>query len=1290
MQRTILICVLTFLVAPSALAEQLYVRHDTARDTISVFQVGFNEPILTQNVRPDFRPYIHPIVAPDRRGLLTEYDPENHPHQTGLYWGFTSVNGRDFFHHYDGDYWRRFSATILKPEATKNDPRVQWQTIYDLLDEAGEVVMRETQTWTMNDPGRTYVLDLQWSGTAMRDITIGEFDYGGLFLRMPWRDGMNGQAVNSNGQVNEDGAEGQRARWLDIGMQVEGRGNLAHIAILDHPENVGFPQPWRVDGAMGVGPVRARLGDWEIPKGETAQIKHRLLAYTGEFDKVRVASAWSSYTRERGGKPYAQWDQTDLDLFGQQNVEDVETVEEAYRAEFLTPEKAVAAMTVPDGFEVNVFASEPMITQPMAFCWDDRGRLWIAQNREYDGIENGIELSGESQILILEDTDRDGVADSKKVFLDGVVFPSAMSVGFGGLWLGAVPNLLFIPDRDGDDRADVEDIEVRLTGWGRDDLHEIFNSFNWGPDGWLYGLQGIFTHSRVGKPAGESRIFRQNAPYPDDIEYADEPTEINAGVWRYHPIKDRFEVVAHGLSNPWGIDYNAKGQLFATACVIPHLWHVVPGGIYHRQSGSHFNQNVYSSIRTIGDHRHRSAHGGARVYLSDAFPEAYQGRLFMGNIHDHAVLTDILEPRGSGFVGRHGDDFLKANNAQFVGFSTEIGPEGAVYMLDWHDAEICSGPVRNKETGRVYRILPKESNAQDWEGRYDDIRSLSNAELVDLQLSKSEWHARRARVVLQHRAAKGQVREESHAALRELFETNTNGDHRLRALWALHVSGGIDETGLLEALHDEDEYIRAWAIQLLCEDKAPTNAARTQFVAMAKEDESSVVRLYLASALQRMRPEYRWPVATILVSHAEDAEDHNIPKITWFGMEPLVADNPKHALNLADQSRIPMLTQFIGRRLTVGNHLTELVEEIGRNPNTRQLLLLGMRDGLEGRFDLQPPENWRAVFGALSVRDDESTPIARQLSLKFGDLNAAQALLETLQDGENSLEDRQEAIRGLAGLKRPELRSELVALLDDDFLRTEAIRAMSSFDDESLAETLLERYANFSNKEKLEVVHALASRPGHGWALTRAIRRGDVPRRDVPAYVARLLQRVVGNRFLEIWGPVERLSPEAEASFVRFRTLLTDEAIAQGDLAKGRELYTQTCSACHQLNGEGGLVGPDLTGANRTDLEYLLGNILTPSAIIGKDYLMTMVFTDDGRVYAGVVIGENDQQLQLRTASVAEPITIAKSQIVDREITKLSMMPEGLLDNLTDPEVINLFAYLRNLTQVPMQDAANR
>ena len=330
-----------------------------------------------------------------------------------------------------------------------------------------------------------------------------------------------------------------------------------------------------------------------------------------------------------------------------------------------------------------------MITQPMAFCWDDRGRMWIAENRDMMGSGSGIQYSGESRILILEDTDRDGDVDTRKVFMDGVVFPSALAVGFDGIWLGAPPNLLFIPDRDGDDKADMDVIEVLLSGWGILDLHETLNSFHWGPDGWLYGLQGVFTPSSVGKPAGPSKIFQQNARYPDNFNYEGEPIDLNGAVWRYHPTKKQFEVVAHGFSNPWGIDYNAKGQIFITNCVIPHLWHVVPGGIYHRQAGSHFNQNAYTDIKTIGNHRHRSAHGGARFYLSDAFPEEYTGQLFMGNIHEHAILIDSLEKNGSGFIGHHGQDFLKANNAQFVGFSTEIGPEGAVYVLDWHDADIC-------------------------------------------------------------------------------------------------------------------------------------------------------------------------------------------------------------------------------------------------------------------------------------------------------------------------------------------------------------------------------------------------------------------------------------------------------------------------------------------------------------------------------------------------------------------------------------------------------------------------
>ena len=200
--------------------------------------------------------------------------------------------------------------------------------------------------------------------------------------------------------------------------------------------------------------------------------------------------------------------------------------------------------------------------------------------------------------------------------------------------------------------------------------------------------------------------------------------------------------------------------------MIPHLWHVIPGGIYHRQGGQHFNPYVYGDIQTIADHRHRSAHGGARVYQSDAFPASQQGRIFMANIHEHAVLSDVLVRKGSGFTARHGDDFLMANNAQWIGFSLEIGPDGALYVLDWHDGDICGKDVLHQETGRIFRIAPKTSLAEQWEGRYADLRKMTDAQLVELQTSQSDWHARRARVILQHRAAKRPLKPETHEQLR--------------------------------------------------------------------------------------------------------------------------------------------------------------------------------------------------------------------------------------------------------------------------------------------------------------------------------------------------------------------------------------------------------------------------------------------------------------------------------------------------------------------------------------------
>ena len=320
----------------------------------------------------ELRPFLHPIVAPDGQGTLTEFSPGHHKHQTGLYWGFTRVNGRDFFHHPEGTHWKRVSLTVVKAEAARQGEPVQWMTVYDMLGEDGTALLRETQLWTMRDFGDNYSLDLEWSGKANVDVTIGKYDYGGLFLRMPWKPGIPGQVTNSARQINGR-AEGGRAVWLDVGMQVDGRNDLAHVAIFDHPDNKGFPQSWRVDGQLGVGPVRARLGDWKIKKDGLETIKHQLVIFTGELDSVALNQQWSDYS----GQEYS-WVQWGL------------AQEEGRRAEFLTPEKAVQAMTLQDGFEANVFASEPMMTQPMAFCWDSSGRIWIAENRDYETAPNRI------------------------------------------------------------------------------------------------------------------------------------------------------------------------------------------------------------------------------------------------------------------------------------------------------------------------------------------------------------------------------------------------------------------------------------------------------------------------------------------------------------------------------------------------------------------------------------------------------------------------------------------------------------------------------------------------------------------------------------------------------------------------------------------------------------------------------------------------------------------------------------------------------------------------------------
>ena len=584
-------------------------------------------------------------------------------------------------------------------------------------------------------------------------------------------------------------------------------------------------------------------------------------------------------------------------------------------ADFLTPAEAVKKMAIPDGFDVSVFASEPDIAEPIAFCFDAKGRLWVAENFNYRTRGNHTD-EPVSRIQIFEDTDSDGVFDTKKTFTDTLTFTSGLACGMGGVFVGSPPHLTFIPDKDGDDRPDGPP-QVLLDGWGINDRHETLNSFLWGPDGWLYGCQGVFTQSLVGAPGSpkEERQF------------------IDGGIWRYQPQEKRFEVFARGLSNPWGFDFNDHGQGFATCCVIPHLFHVVQGGVYHKQSRPHVNPHIYDDIKTIRDHTHLSAHGGARFYLADAFPGEYRERLFMCNIHEHAVLTDVMVPDGSSFIGQHGDDFLPTNDMAWVGFSVEIGPDGGVYILDWHDQDVCGNSVKFPNSGRVYRILPHDTPPIE----RPDLKAATDAELVAYQTHQNDWYVRQARTELQYRAATGKLdTQPTHDRLLEQFRLATDSAKRLRALWCLYVTDGLDDAQIVEMLQHNDPYVRAWTLQFLGDSSklnAFANAAQSnevpapdwiadrfdRLVLMAQQDPSPVVRLYLASLSQRLPFEYRWPILAALVMHAEDVEDNNIARMIWFALEPMVMPEPKKALHLATSGGFPRLNEFVARRLVSGN-----------------------------------------------------------------------------------------------------------------------------------------------------------------------------------------------------------------------------------------------------------------------------------------------------------------------------------------------------------------------------------
>jgi putative membrane-bound dehydrogenase-like protein len=974
---------------------------------------------------------------------------------------------------------------------------------------------------------------------------------------------------------------------------------------------------------------------------------------------------------------------------------------------------AARTTLVPEGFNVTMFAAEPDVKQPIGFSIDDRGRLWVAEAYNYPN--HGTKAG--DRIVILEDTDGDGRHDKRTVFYDQLNYVTGIEVGFGGAWVMSPPNLYFIPDRNGDDRPDSEP-EVLLDGFGTHaNAHNLANGFAWGPDGWLYGTHGRTNWSMIGTPGT-----------PDE-----ERVRFDGGVYRYHPVRHVWEPYADGTTNPWGIDWNDHGQAFVTNCVNPHLFHVIPGAHYEPWRNRKSSEFAYERLPTIADHLHYTgtanyrdgagteaenaaggghAHCGTMIYLGDNWPDKYRNTLFTNNIHGKRINNDILRRSGSGYLASHGSDIMQSSDPWFVGVTLQYGPDGSVFVIDWSDTGECHS-VRNtqRHTGRIYRIAYGTPNRPVL-----NLANSTNERLVELQQHRNDWFVRYARRILQERGAAGTNMGSSASSLRSMFDTASDETKKLRAFWALHVIGGLDEATLLNDLDDDSEHVRTWAIQLLVEnrrvgsEKSPlvtddlsqsaalSPRAVQRLIELAAADPSPLVRLFLASALQRLPHQSRWAIAEALAAHAEDNIDANIPLMVWYGVEPLILDDPSEFASLAATAKLSKVRQHAARRIAslepaeVGlARLTAVLAESDDDAVSGDLLA-GILAGLAGRRRVDMPDVWGSAYAKLlSSGDAKVKQRAIRLALIFNDQAAIDRLTTAAEDRSTKLADRIVAIDSLVASKVDGFDIVLLRLIDDEAVLRNVLQGLSEYEHSETVRTILGRYTEMSATSRQQAVQALASRASWAAELLTEIEAGRVARTDVPAFTARQIRNLgdegLTARLSKAWGEVRATPKDRARRIAGFKQRLTDHELSHGDLIAGRAVFSKLCANCHQLFGDGRKVGPDITGAQRNNLDYVLENLVDPNAQISRDFQMEVIQTESGRVVTGLVKSETNAAITIST--IDSDIVIPVDEIEVRKKSDVSMMPEGQLKTLTFTQTRDLIAYLGTGKQVPLPAAGD-
>ena len=954
-----------------------------------------------------------------------------------------------------------------------------------------------------------------------------------------------------------------------------------------------------------------------------------------------------------------------------------------------SPDEMIKLIELPPGFNATLFAGEPDVQQPICMDFDDKGRLWVAECYSYSG--GPYETKLRDRVIILEDKDGDGKHDSRKVFWDKGFMLTSLTWGFGGLWVLHDGTLSFIPDKDGDDVPDSEPV-VMLDGWSKDCGHNFVSGLIWGPNGWLYGRHGIVDTSYPGVPGTP----KEERPF------------MNCGVWRYHPTKHTIEVVCNGTTNPWGLDYNEDGQWFMTNNVQGHLWHVIPGAHYQRMYGQDFNPHAYELMDMTADHYHWDtktkwnesrdgvandlggghSHVGALIYQGDNFPAEYRGKIFMCNTHGRRMNVNRLDREGSGYVGRREPDFMIIKNPWFRGIDIKMGPEGAIYVSDWSDNGECHDHDGvHRTSGRIYRIAygtPKLTETQ---------RSVLNglnrlAFLNSDWINKPDWFGRHARRIRQELVSDGQISGRSLAS-------NINCETVSRLIFT-EAFGANNESQLIEALDSGDPLVRAEAVHLIVGDSKREQSLISNVIDLAAKPQPANVLLSLLGAVQRAdntgKDPAKYRLASAIFGCDENgktiASDKNLTLMAWYAVEPMVETMGVFSAFNSNAK----LQQFAVRRLAVNTesrpdvagHTLRNIAEIAESEDNSQRaaaseLLNAYLQGLAGRVKVKAPANWAEINSRFQKSDSlELRRTAERLSAIFGDGAAIADLRKLASDSLQDYVARDEAILALAQAKDAESIPLFFNLLGDRAVYSTVIKALASFDHPNTAKELLNRMGGFKDGNRSLAIDTMASRESYAVDMIKAIEEGRIDARELTAAQIRQMTAFGNDHIKSVleakWGVIQE-TPEARvAAIKKWQAQLSLETMAKADRENGAALFRKSCANCHKLYGEGKAIAPDLTGANRSNLEYLLMNIIDPSSIVPKQFTTSVIALKDGRVITGVIVSETEQTLVIQTDK--EQLSISRSEVEDSRNTGKSLMPDGMLDSLTEDQVRDLFGFM--------------